>query len=166
MGAVHVIATLDRVKARPLFEVPLNQYREVAKDGQLQPVHGYATKWHGYGRDWRVLVTYRKGTAEEQREGWEATKKRVLTKVAEWKPGRSQKSVMRRLVQLVPRPFHGVFEYGVEKELMARKDGVMVPRFRPYCRVPTEVEERLRASLGEDGPSSRTWRRRRPRTRS
>ncbi|EQD77432.1 transposase-like protein, partial [mine drainage metagenome] len=87
--------------------------------------------------------------ADEQREGWEATKKRVLTKVAEWKPGRSQKSVMRRLVQLVPRPFHGVFEYGVEKELMARKDGVMVPRFRPYCRVPTEVEERLRASWGK-----------------
>ena len=149
LGAVHVIAALDRQKARRLFQVPLNRFREVAKDGALQPVHGHATCWQGYGHDWRVLVTYRKGTAEQQEVEWEATKKKVLARVAEWGLGTSQKAVMRQLVKLIPQHYHGVFDYGVEKVEATLKDGRKVPRFRPYCRVPAETEATFRSSWGK-----------------
>lgn len=149
LGAVHVIAALDRKKAQTLFQVPLNKFREVARDGEDRPVHGYATRWQGYGRDWRVLVTYRRSTAQEQGAEWEAAKKKVLTKVAEWELGTSQKAVMRRLVQLIPRHYHGVFDYGVEKVSVTRKDGKRVDRFRAYARVTEEVETTFKSSWGK-----------------
>lgn len=149
LGAVHVIAALDRQKAKKLFGVPLSQFREVVKDREERSVHGHATRWQGYGRDWRVLVTYRRSTAEEQGTEWEALKKKVLTKVGEWELGTSQKAVMRRLVQLIPKPYHGVFDYGVEKVEVALKDGKKVERFRAYARVPAETEATFKSSWGK-----------------
>ena len=147
LETMHVIAAVNRQEARRLFQTPLSEYHEVCRDGEGKPIRGWPTLWHGYDRDWRTLVIYREATAKHQRARWESTKKKVLEQVAKWRsslekgaPGRSQKALLRKLVELIPKDYHGIFDYGVEK-----RGGKNWPR----CEVPAEAEERLRLSWGK-----------------
>jgi len=146
LGAMHVIAALNRHDARTLLTTPLAEFHEVAKDGEGKPILGFPASWEGFGRSWRALVVYRAATARHQEERWEKTKAKVLTQVEQWQaslrrgaPGRSQKALLRKLVELIPKDYHGIFDYGVE-----RKDG----KFWPTCDIPKEAEARLRSSFG------------------
>jgi transposase len=147
LGAMHVIAALNRQDARALLATPLSKFHEIARDPEGNPILGFPTVWEGFGQTWRTLVVYRVATAHHQRARWERTKDKVLGQVSQWRealgrgaPGRSQKALMRKLVELVPRDYHGIFDYGVEW-----RDG----KFWPRCKVPGEAEARLRASFGK-----------------
>jgi len=148
LGAMPVIAALNRQEARTLFAIPLSQFTEVARDGSGRPILGHPTSWSGYDRSWRVVVTYRAETARHQEARWTKTKEKVLTQVAKWREnlehgraaGRSRKALMRKLVELIPRDYHGVFAYDVEV-----RDG----KSWPVCTVPVEAEARLKASWGK-----------------
>ena len=147
LESMHVIAAVNRQEARRLFQTPLAEYHEVCRDGEGKPIRGWPTLWHGYDRDWRTLVIYREATAKHQQARWESTKKKVLDQVTKWQsslekgaPGRSQKALLRKLVERIPKDYHGVFDYGVEK-----REGKNWPR----CEVPAEAEERLRLSWGK-----------------
>jgi transposase len=140
LGAMHVIAAVNRQEARRLFQTPLSEYHEVGRDGEGKPIRGWSTIWHGYEREWRTLVIYREATAHHPQARWESTKGKVLPQVEKWRaslakgaPGRSQKAWMRKLVELIPKDCHGVFDYGVE-----RREGKLWPR----CSVPAEAEVR------------------------
>ena len=146
LGAMHVIAGLNRQDARALLATPLSEFSEVMKDGDGKPILGFPTPWAGFGRTWRALVVHRAATAQHQQARWQKTRAKVLAQVEQWRaslgkgaPGRSQKALLRKLVELIPRDYHGVFDYGIE-----RKDG----KFWPYCSVPPEAEARLRSSFG------------------
>jgi len=51
IGVMHVIGALDRPQAKALFEVPLEKFEEVVKDGKKEPILGYASRWYGFDRD-------------------------------------------------------------------------------------------------------------------
>ncbi len=147
LGAMHVIAALNRQDARSLLAVPLSEFHEVAQDSEGKPILGFPTEWSGFGHTWRTLVVFRAATAHHQQVRWERSKEKVLGQVVRWRealehgaPGRSQKALMRKLVELVPRDYHGVFEYGVEA-----RDG----KYWPKCEIPEEAEVRLRSSFGK-----------------
>ena len=147
VGTMHVIAAVNRQEARGLFQVPLDEFHEITQDGEGKRILGYPATWHGYDRTWRTLVIYREATAKHQQSRWESTKKRVLDQVAKWctslvngAPGKSEKALLRKLVELIPKDYHGVFDYGVEK-----RDGKVWPR----CTVPEEAETRLLRSWGK-----------------
>jgi transposase len=146
LGAMHVIAALNRQDARALLATPRSEFHEVSMDGEGRPILGFPTQWAGFGRTWRVLVIHRVATAKHQQARWERTKAKVLAQVEQWRaslargaPGRSQKALLRKLVELIPKDYHGVFDYGIEK-----RDG----KYWPRCAVPEEAEARLRASFG------------------
>jgi transposase len=148
LGTMHVIAALSRQEARTLFAHPRSEFAEVARDGSGRPILGFSTRWTGYGRPWRVIVTYRSETAHHQELRWTRTKEKVLGQVSKWREnlergravGRSRKALMRKLVELIPKDYHGVFEYDVE---------VREGKSWPLCTVSAEAEERLRASWGK-----------------
>jgi transposase len=147
LGAMHVIAAVNRQEARSLFALPLEDFHEVSRDGEGRAILGFPTRWHGYEQDWRALVVYREATGKHQQARWETSKKKVLDQVARWRaslekgaPGRSEKALMRKMVELIPKDYHGVFDYGVE-----RKGGKLWPR----CAVPAEAEARLRRAFGK-----------------
>lgn len=147
LGVMHVIGALNRQEARTLFAVPSSRFEAVTRDHQGKPILGYSTEWEGLDRRWRVLVTYRAATARHQQERWTETRSRVLSQVERWRsalaqgaPGRSERALIRKLVELIPKDYHAVFDYGVE-----RKDGKLWPR----CKVSEEAEERLRLSWGK-----------------
>lgn len=141
LDAMHVIAALNRQQARRLLRIPLVRFREVAKDGVGEPVLGVPSTWHGFDRDWRVLVTYRKTTAEHQARVWADRRAKVLGKVAEWRkhPKRSEKAVWRRLTEVVPEGYQTCFRMTVEKV-----GGGFVPR----VEVVASAERTLTASFG------------------
>lgn len=147
LGTMHVIAAVNRQEARRLLRTPIDQFQPVTQDSEDKPILGWSTVWHGYERDWRTLVTYRAATARHQQARWEATKTKVLGQVEKWRaslssgaPGRSEKALMRKLVELIPRDYHGIFDYGIE-----RRGGKIWPR----CEVSKEAEEQFRASFGK-----------------
>ena len=146
LGAMHVIAALNRQDARALLATPLTEFHEVTRDRDGKPILGFPAFWEGFGRRWRTLVVYRAATAQHQQARWERTKEKALQQVDQpgsalghGAPGRSQKALLRKLVELIPKAYYGIFDYGVE-----RRDG----KYWPRCEVPKEAEARLRSSFG------------------
>lgn len=151
IGVMHVIAALDRPQAKRLYEVPLTKFREVARDGKLRPILGYASEWTGFERDWRALVTYREATAEKEQGDWEEARAKVLRKVAKLRrkaPRKKEKVVVNDLADTIPRNYRGMFSYGVETLEVVRK-GKKVKRYQPRCEVDAAKEAELRASFGK-----------------
>jgi transposase len=152
LGAMHLIASLKRNEAKELFEVPLEKFRTVGHDTEEQPVLGHASRWEGFEREWRVLVTYRGAEARHAAAQWERAKAKVLPKVEAWRKGRSntkQKVAMSKLVDLIPREYRGIFDYGVEELFVRDAKGSEVRRFRPRCSVDPKAEAQLKASFGK-----------------
>ncbi len=54
--------------------------------------------------------------------------------------GKSEKTLLRKLVEPIPKSYHGVFDYGLE-----RREGELRPRFT----ISAMAEERLRRSRGK-----------------
>ncbi|MGI0156356.1 MAG: hypothetical protein ACREDE_09555, partial [Thermoplasmata archaeon] len=124
LGVMHVVASLKRNEAKELFAIPLPQFRKVGEDTHGEPVLGHAARWEGFEDEWRVLVTYRRAEAAHAAAQWARAKARVLPKVEQWRRGRpnaKQKVAMAKLVDLIPREYRGIFDYGVEELLV--KDG-------------------------------------------
>ena len=148
--AMHVIAALNRQQAQKLFQIPLEKFDEVAKDSEGKPLKGFPTRWQGFGQDWRVLVTWRKGTAEHEEKTWSDVRSRVLTQVEAWRkhPAAKEKALWRKLTQLIPRSFQAEFEVKVEEVLVMRR-GKPGKGYLPQVRVVPEAEARLRDSFGK-----------------
>lgn len=92
-------------------------------------------------------MIYREATAKHQQSRWESTKQKVLDQVAKrcaflenGVSGKSGKALLRKLVELIPKGYHAVFDYGVE-----RREGELWP----CCTISAEAEERFRRSWGE-----------------
>ncbi len=148
-GAMHVIAALNRQQAQKLFRVPLSEFQEVAKDAEGNPVLGFPTRWFGFEQDWRVLVTYRRATAEHQQKTWEDVRARVLARAQEWRdhPAAKEKTLWRKISQVIPRGFQAEFEVKVEEISVVRR-GKPAKAYRPHLRVLPRAEARLKASFG------------------
>lgn len=140
--AMHVIAALNRQQARRFLRIPLSRFHEVAKDGRERSILGCSDSWTGFDQEWRVLVTYRKATADHQERSWVERRAKVTEKVDQWRknPARSEKAVWRKLTQIVPEEVQTCFQLSVE-----RVDGGFVPT----VRIDEAAERRLRASFGK-----------------
>lgn len=151
-GMMHVVASLKRNEAKSLFELPLEKFRKVGEDTEGAPVLGHAARWEGFEDDWRVLVTYRRAEAAHAAAQWARAKARVLPKVEAWRKGRpnaKQKVAMAKLVDLIPREYRGIFDYGVEELLVKDGKGTEVRRYRPRCTVDPKAEADLVTSFGK-----------------
>jgi transposase len=148
--AMHVIAALNRQQARRFLKVPLARFREVAQDSAGHPVLGYGSRWVGFEQEWRVLVTYRKVTAEQQTRTFEEVKARVLAQGEAWRkaPTASEKALWRKLTHLVPETFQTAFDVTVEEVPVVRK-GTPGKGYLPRVRLLPKAEARLRASFGK-----------------
>ena len=142
LDAMHVIAALNRQQARRFLRIPLSRFRDVAKDGKGEPVLGTSGSWHGFERDWRVLVTYRATTAQHQAKSWADRRTKVLAKTIEWQkhPMRSEKAVWRKLSQAVPETYQTCFRMAVERSGSG---------YVPKVEVVAGAEARLVASFGK-----------------
>ncbi len=152
LGAMHIVAALKRNEAKELFELPLDAFRPVGHDTEGLPVVGHSARWEGFDREWRVLVTYRRAESLHAQAQWEKAKARVLPQVAEWRRGRphvKQKVAMTKVVDLIPREYRGIFDYGVEEVWVRTSKGKEVCRFRPRCEVNPKAEADLKASFGK-----------------
>lgn len=65
------------------------------------------------------------------------------------RPHKKQKVAMNHLVDLIPKDYRGVFDYGVEQVEVTTAKGRQVIRYRPRCEVDPKAEEALRASFGK-----------------
>ena len=152
LEAMHLIASLKRNEARELFALPLEGFRTVGKDTKGELVMGKSARWNGFGRDWRVLVTYRPAEARYQQAKWEKAEGKVLSRVTRYRrmrPHVKQKVAMNKLADLVPKEYRGVFDYGVEEVFVKDRHGKMVRRFLPRCEVDRKAEGELRTSFGK-----------------
>ena len=151
LGAMHVIAALDRPQAQKLFVTPVTEFRPVSKDSHGAPVLGYSTRWEGFGRDWRVLVTYRPVGAKAEEADWKAVRTKVLGKIAKLRsrrPSTKKKVVVNQLADAIPKVYRGLFDYEVE-EIEVERNGKKVKRYRPRCEVDPRKEATLTAAFGK-----------------
>jgi transposase len=152
LGAMHVVASLKRNEAKELFSLPQEKFRPMGKDTKGETVLGQASEWSGFEREWRVLVTYRPVEARYQEHKWEKAKTKVNARVARMRqsrPHKKQKVAMNKLVDLIPKDYRGVFDYGVEEVEVTTAKGKRVKRYRPRCEVDPKAEGELRASFGK-----------------
>lgn len=140
--AMHVIAALNRQQARRLLRIPLARFEEVARDGAGEPILGVEATWRGFERDWRVLVTYRKGTAGHQAKVWADRKAKVRSVVGTLRqhPKRTEKAVWRELTKQIPEEFQSCFVLGVERQ---------GPGWVPRAEVDPKAEQALERSFGK-----------------
>ena len=152
LGAMHVVASLKRNEAKELFEIPREMFRPMGEDTKKETVLGYASEWSGFEREWRVLVTYRPAEARYQEQKWEKAKVKVIAGVARMRqsrPHKKQKVAMNQLVDLIPKDYRGVFDYGVEQVEVTTAKGTRVTRYRSRCEVDAKAEGELRGSFGK-----------------
>lgn len=152
LGAMHLVASLKRNEAKELFEIPEGKFRPMGKDTKGETVLGHASQWSGFEREWRVLVTYRPVEARYQEHKWEKVKTKVtagVVRMRESRPHKKQKVAMNHLVDLIPKDYRGVFDYGVEEVEVTTAKGKRVKRYRPRCEVNPKAEGELRASFGK-----------------
>ena len=148
--AMHVIAALNRQQARKLLSIPLERFQKVAKDGDGESVLGFPSRWQGFGQDWRVLVTYRRATADHQEKTWVERREKVLAHVEEWRkaPTESEKALWRKLNAIIPETFQTAFEVKVAEVPVVRR-GKPSKGYLPQVQVLAGPEAMLRASFGK-----------------
>ncbi len=148
--AMHLIAALNRPHARKLFEIPVERLPKVAKDRKERPVLGFATRWNGFGQDWRAQVVYHQAEAGHHRKTWEEIRARVLAGAEKLRkaPARREKALWRKLSELVPGDYALEFEVRV-KEVPVMRKGKPGKGYLPTVRVDERAELRLLVSFGK-----------------
>lgn len=96
-----------------------------------------------------MLVTYRKANAEHQATTWADVRARVLANAQERRdhPAAKEKTLWRKISQVIPRRFQAEFEVKVEEVSVVRR-GKPGKAYLPHLRVLPRAEARLKASIG------------------
>jgi len=147
---MHVVGALPRNIAGELLKHSIERFEPVYTTTKGHTILGYRTTGTYYDQDLVVVVQYSSRTKKRQMMTYKKRKRKILEEFEKLRrschrkgKGRkpSEKGIMNRLADLIPKPLRGVFDYGLE--FLA--DGHPCP----WLEIKSDAEEKLLSSFGK-----------------
>jgi transposase len=146
---MHLVGSVPRSMAEELLKAPMSRFKHVYTNAKGHDISAWRTRETFYGREFEVVVQYSPATRKKNEQTYEKRRARILQGVETirascTRKGRgrkpSEKGIINRLGDLVPRDLRGVFDYGIE----TTEEG----RPCPWLKVKDDEEKAYRRSLG------------------
>lgn len=146
---MHLVASVPRSMAGELLKAPRSRFKHVYTNAKGHKISAWRTRETLYGHEFEVVVQYSPATRKKNELTYEKRKAKILEGVEAirascTRKGRgrkpSEKGIINRLGDLVPRDLRGVLDYGIEQTGEGRPC--------PWLRVKDNEEKAYRRSLG------------------
>jgi transposase len=124
LDKMHVVGSLPSSMCKELFKMPISDFKETWKNGNENPIMACHVAGNWYDKDLIGIIRYNEVTKRKQMREWDNNKPKILGKVDEIKSklnregkGRkiTEKGLMNRIVDAVPKQYRGLFDYSVVK---------------------------------------------------
>lgn len=119
---IHIVGSLNRCHVPDLMKIPLTRYRHLYTTEKEHKILGYRTVKETLGRKFTVVVAYNEESMRKQEKNYQTDKNRFLKTVRKIKNlantlhrGRksSVESIIRKIIDAIPRKRQGVFKFHV-----------------------------------------------------
>jgi transposase len=124
LGKMHVVGSLPSSMCKELFKMPISDFKETWKNGNENTILACHVAGNWYDQDLIGIIRYNEVTKRKQMREWDNNKPKILGKVDDIKSklnregkGRkiTEKGLMNRIVDAVPKQYRGLFDYSVVK---------------------------------------------------
>lgn len=124
LDKMHVVGSLPSSMCKELFKKPISDFKETWKNGNENTIMACHVAGNWYDQDLIGIIRYNEVTKRKQMREWDNNKPKILGKVDDIKSklnregkGRkiTEKGVMNRIVDAVPKQYRGLFDYSVVK---------------------------------------------------
>jgi len=149
---MHIVGAVTRNQAKDFFTVPLDDFKFLYKNMKNHVIKGYRFEdVEFFRKKFTLVISYNEATYKRQKKTYERRKKKILEGVIELRKkavrkGKGRKLTMKgatnRLVDMIPRPLRGVFDYSVSKG----ENGLLDIK----CDIITGAEKDLYRSFGKN----------------
>lgn len=124
LDKMHVVGSLPSSMCKELFMMPISDFKETWKNGNENAIMACHVAGNWYNQDLIGIIRYNEITKRKQMREWDINKPKILEKVEDIKSklnregkGRklTEKGLMNRIVDAVPKQYRGLFDYSVVK---------------------------------------------------
>jgi transposase len=124
LDKMHVVGSLPSSMCKELFKMPISDFKETWKNGNENTIMACHVAGNWYDQDLIGIIRYNEVTKRKQMREWDNNKPNILGKVEDMKSklnregkGRkiTEKGLMNRIVDAVPKQYRGLFDYSVVK---------------------------------------------------
>ena len=124
LDKMHVVGSLPSSMCKELFKMPISDFKETWKNGNENTIMACHVAGNWYDQDLIGIIRYNEVTKRKQMREWDNNKPKILGKVDDIKSklnregkGRkiTEKGLMNRIVDAVPKQYRGLFDYSVVK---------------------------------------------------
>ncbi len=124
LDKMHVVGSLPSSMCKEIFKMPISDFKETWKNGNENTIMACHVAGNWYDQDLIGIIRYNEVTKRKQMREWDNNKPKILGKVDDIKSklnregkGRkiTEKGLMNRIVDAVPKQYRGLFDYGVAK---------------------------------------------------
>jgi transposase len=124
LDKMHVVGSLPSSMCKELFSIPVSDFDVVWENGSEHTIKAHLVTGNWYNQDLIGIIRYNEITRRKQMREWDNNKPKILEKVNDIKSklnregkGRklTQKGLMNRIVDVVPKQYRGLFDYSVVK---------------------------------------------------
>jgi transposase len=124
LDKMHVVGSLPSSMCKELFKMPISDFKETWKNGNENAIMACHVAGNWYDQDLIGIIRYNEITKRKQMREWDNNKPKILEKVEDIKSklnregkGRklTEKGLMNRIVDAVPKQYRGLFDYSVVK---------------------------------------------------
>jgi len=124
LDKMHVVGSLPSSMCKELFKMPISDFKETWKNGNENTIMACHVSGNWYDHDLIGIIRYNEVTKRKQMREWDNNKPKILGKIDDIKSklnregkGRkiTEKGLMNRIVDAVPKQYRGLFDYSVVK---------------------------------------------------
>ncbi len=124
LDKMHVVGSLPSSMCKELFSIPVSDFDVTWENGSEHTIRAYLVTGNWYDQNLIGIIRYNEITKRKQMREWDNNKPKILEKVEDIKSklnregkGRklTEKGLMNRIVDAVPKQYRGLFDYSVVK---------------------------------------------------
>lgn len=124
LDKMHVVGSLPSSMCKELFRIPVSDFNVTWENGSEHMIKAHLVTGNWYDQNLVGIIRYNEITKRKQMREWDNNKPKILEKAEDIKSklnregkGRklTEKGLMNRIVDAVPKQYRGLFDYSVVK---------------------------------------------------
>ncbi len=124
LDKMHIVGSLPSSMCKELFSIPVSDFDVTWENGSEHTIRAHLVTGNWYNQNLIGIIRYNEITKRKQMREWDNNKPKILEKAEDIKSklnrdgkGRklTEKGLMNRIVDAVPKQYRGLFDYSVVK---------------------------------------------------